>query len=176
MLPLTELVKDGLRLYAGHPARGAAYLTEASGLEPHTALTLALELLTRERRDIDVLTEKPSPRRRGCEFLEALESLGEANSGRARAQLPSILNGNFPTLREPCHAFACRTQPDREARQYAGEHIRRRARECGRVARSHGGRAKAHGSRAARPGAGATGAGAAATNATAFVVTLVGKR
>jgi hypothetical protein len=57
MFRLTESTNCALRLCAGYPAPPTVHLIEASGLDLH--LTLALELLVRERREIDVLTKKP---------------------------------------------------------------------------------------------------------------------
>jgi hypothetical protein len=95
MLPLPQLVSDALRLHADHPARGAAHLTEAFGLKPQTSLTLALELLIEERRDIDLLTKAEHARHANERLVDKVECWGRSNSeADAKGQFQGILDGN----------------------------------------------------------------------------------
>ena len=99
MLAFPEFVTDALSLRGDRVDLAAAHLTENVGLDPQTALQLALQIVVAQRRELAALTEDLESLQGNHERLAGKTKLWlEAHPGidpEAAAKLEDILEDEF---------------------------------------------------------------------------------
>ena len=97
---LSELVRDALDLRGERVDRAAAHLTGSVGLDPQTALKLALEVVAAQRREVSALSEAAEEAKRAHERL--FDRVGrwrkENPAADPESELQSILEDCAPAL------------------------------------------------------------------------------